>query len=238
MPVVEDVIFMWMSYPHWERNQHLRRVVDLVFGIVVVSPYVADFVDDSQTALNSDTLLSSLQFVRSWFRHSFAGRLRRNLQGLLRVTGSSDMLESRLSDGVRSKPWDQLLKVVLDKTLARCESVLIDDQFPTIIPVVDDYRSNVLAQLSTLDDESPGPVRVPSSSRGKRSAKTSKSKMARTQSAVKLQPRQNVVGTSEEMVTAPVRRSGAQKSFSRGQGSSTQSGVGRRTGGSRGVPKL
>ena len=143
VPVIEDVISMWMSYPHWERNQHLRRVVDLVFGIVVMSPYVNDFVDDSQTALDSDTLVSSLHFLRSWFRHSFAGRSRRNLQGLLRVTGSSDMLESRLSDGVRSKPWDQLLKIGLDEILARCESVLVDDQFPTIIPVVDDYRSNV-----------------------------------------------------------------------------------------------
>ena len=114
VPVVEDVISMWMSYPHWERNQHLRRVVDLVFGIVVVSPYVADLVDDSQTALDPDTLVSSLHFVRSWFRHSFAGRSRRNPQGWLRVTDSSDMLESRLSDGVPAKPCDQLLKVGLD----------------------------------------------------------------------------------------------------------------------------
>ena len=74
-------------------------------------------------------------------------------------------------------------------------------------------------------------MRVPSSSRGKRSAETSKSKMARTQSAVKLQPRKNIVGTSEAIVSASARRSGPQKSFSRGQGSSTQGGVERRTGG-------
>ena len=92
----------------------------------------------------------------------------------------------------------------------------------------------MLAQLSTLDDECPSPVRVSSSSRGKRSAGTSKGKMARTQSAVKLQPRPNVVGGSEEMESAPAPHaphSGANKSSSRGQGPSTQVGVGRRTGG-------
>ena len=221
VPVVDDVIAMWMSYPYWDRKQHLRRVLDVVFGIVVVSPYVADFVDDSQTALDSDTLVSKLHFVRSWFRYSFAARTRRNLQGLLRVTDSSDMLESRLSDEVLAKPWDQLLKVGLDTTLASCESVLSNDQKSTVVPAVDDYRSNVLAQLSALDKEPASPARGPSSSKGKRSAETSKAKTACTQSAVKLQ----------NPVSTPVRRSGAKKNSSRGQGSSTRIGIGRRTGG-------
>ena len=221
VPVVEYIVAMWMSYPHWDRKQHLRRVLDVVFGIVVVSPYVADFVDDSQTALDSDSLVSSLHFVRSWFRYSFAGRTRRNLQGLLRVTDSSDMLESRLSDVVRAKPWDQLLKVGLDTTLASCESVLTNDQNLAVVPAVDDYRSNVLAQLSTLDKEPASPVCDPSSSKGTRCAATSKAKMARTQSAVKLQT----------PVSAPVRRSSSKEASSRGQGSSTRIDVGRRTGG-------
>ena len=150
--------------------------MDVVFGIIVVSPYVADFVDDS---------------------------------------------ESRLSDVVRAKPWDLLLKVGLDTTLASCESVLTNDQNSTVVPAVDDYRSNVLAQLSTLDKEPASPARGPSSSKGKRSAETSKAEMARTQSAVKLQT----------PVSAPVRRSGSKKDSSQGQGSSTRIGVGRRTGG-------
>ena len=212
---------MWMSYPHWYRKQHLRRVLDVVFGLVVVSPYVADFVDDSQTALDSDTLVSSLHFVRSWFRYSFAGRTRRNLQGLLRVTDSSDMLESRLSDVVRAKPWDQLLKVGLDTTLASCESILTNDQNSGVVPAMDDYRSNVLARVSTLDKEPASPTCGPSSSKGKRFAVTSKAKIARTQSAVKLQT----------PMSAPVRRSGSKEDSSRGQGSSTRTGVGRRTGG-------
>ena len=61
---------------------------------------------------------------------------------------------------------------------------------------MDDYCSNVLAQLSTLDKEPASPVRGPSISKRKRSAETSKAKTARTQSAVKLQT----------PVSAPVRR--------------------------------
>ena len=122
---------------------------------------------------------------------------------------------------VRAKPWDQLLKVGLDTTLASCESVLTNDQNSTVVPAVDDYRSNVLAQLNKLDKEPASPARGPSSSKGKRSAEASKAKMARTQSAVKLQT----------PVSAPVRRSGAKKDSSRGQGSSTRIGIGRSTGG-------
>ena len=225
VPAVEDIVSMWMSYPHWDRKQHLRRVVDLVFGIVIVSPYVADFVDDSRTALDADTLVSSLHFVRSWFRHSFAGRTRRNLQGLLRVTESSDMFERRLTDVARAKPWDQLLKVGLDTTLAGCESVLTAEQTIDNVPAVDDYRSNILAQLSTADDHPASPVCVASTSKGKPS--TVKVKRARTQSSVKLQ---TAVGEAAS-------RSSAKKKSSRGQGSSTRRSVGRRTGGKPRGPK-
>ena len=79
----------------------------------------------------------------------------------------------------------------------------------------------MLAQLSALDREPASPSSGPSSSKGKRSAETSKAKIARKQSAVKLQT----------PVSAPVRRSGAKKDSSRGQGSSIRIGVGRRTGG-------
>ena len=116
---------------------------------------------------------------------------------------------------------DQLLKVGLDTTLASCESILTNDQNSAVVPAVDDYRSNVLAQLSTLDKEPASSTCGPSSSKGKRSAATSKAKMARTQSAVKLQI----------SMSAPVRRSGSNEDSSRGQSSSPRTGVGRRTGG-------
>ena len=79
----------------------------------------------------------------------------------------------------------------------------------------------MLAQLSTLDKEPASLACGPSSSKGTRSAATSKAKVARTQSAVKLQT----------PVSAPVRRSSSKEASSRGQGSSTRIGVGRRTGG-------
>ena len=88
--------------------------------------------------------MSSVHLVRSWFTCSFVGQTRKSLQGLLRVTESTDVLVSRLSDGVRGKPWDQLLKVGIDQTLARCIGFLTSDLSSAIVPMVDDNRSTVL----------------------------------------------------------------------------------------------
>ena len=95
---------MSMSYPHWERCSELKQVLDLVITITITGNYEVDFKDEASTALDADTLLSSLHLVRSWFTHSFVGKTRKNLPGLLRVAESTDMLVSRLSDAVRGKP--------------------------------------------------------------------------------------------------------------------------------------
>ena len=124
VPVTEDIISMWMSYPHWKRCEQFRKMLDLVVTIAVTGSYQADYDVDPQIALDVDTLMSSVHLVRSWFTHSFVGQTRKILQGLLRVTESTDMLVSRLSDGVRGKPWDQLLKVGLDQILAHCVGLL------------------------------------------------------------------------------------------------------------------
>ena len=65
VPVVEDIISMWMSYPHWDRCGQLRQVLDLVVTIAVTGTYESNFEDGSLTALDTDTLLSSLHLVRS-----------------------------------------------------------------------------------------------------------------------------------------------------------------------------
>ena len=47
VPVVEDIISMWMSYPHWDRCGQLRQVLDLVVTIAVTGTYEANFEDGS-----------------------------------------------------------------------------------------------------------------------------------------------------------------------------------------------
>ena len=69
--VIEDIIALWMSYPHWGRCAELRYVVDLVVSAVVACSYQSTFIDDVNGALCPDELASSLHFVRSWFSHSF-----------------------------------------------------------------------------------------------------------------------------------------------------------------------
>ena len=95
-------------------------MVNLVFSVVIVSAYRTDFADSVSGALDPDELSSSLHLVRSWFGHSFIGKSRCDLRGLLQIAETTDMQVSRLNDSVRAKPWDQLLKVGLDQTLFAC----------------------------------------------------------------------------------------------------------------------
>ena len=98
-----------------------------------------------------DTLRSSLQFVRRWLAKSFSGHTRQTLTGLLRVCETSDIHVTRLSDVARCRLWDQLMKSGLGEPLAR-------DNATSVIRTtvrVDDYRSNVLAQLDLVEVLSP-----------------------------------------------------------------------------------
>ena len=129
----------------------MLAVIQLLFGFSVVGGYEPDFVDEVDVAMPVDNLRSSLHFVRSWFANSFAGHSRRTLTGLLRVCETSDMQVSRLSDESRSKPWDQLMKSGLGEALSRSNAVLSNELVGPSATLVDDYRSNVLAQLYLVE---------------------------------------------------------------------------------------
>ena len=217
-----------MSYPHWERCGQLRQVLDMVVVITVTGTYETNFDDEAPTALDVDTLSSSLHLVRSWFTHSFVGQTRKNLRGLLHLPESTDMLVSRLSDGVRGKPWDQLLKISLDQTLARCVGILTNDLSSAVVPMVDDYRSTVLAQLNGMEVMATSPVRISNKPKVKGSAGRSKGKGARVQAGVQIATGTSEVGTSGKTVKKSVRRSDSKR---RSQGPSTRGQRGRRTGG-------
>ena len=228
VPVVEDIISMWMSYPHWERCGQLRQVLDLVVTITVTGTYEVNFDDDVTTALDTDTLLSSLHLVRSWLAHSFTWQTRKMLQGLLRLVESTDMLVSRLTDAVRGKPWDQLLKVGLGQTLERCVGVLTNALSSAVVPLVDNYKSAVLAQLNVMKVVATSPIRPSSSPKVKRSVGPTRGRGARNQAVVQIPIGAREVGTSGETSKKCKRQSEAGKDD---QGPSILGRRGKRTGG-------
>ena len=231
VPVVEDVISMWLSYPHWERCGQLRQVLDLVIVITVTGTYETNFEDDAPTALYADTLLSSLHLVRSWFAHSFVGKTRKNLRGLLRPVESTDMLVSRLSDAVRGKPWDQLLKVGLDQTLARCVSVLTNDLSSSVTPMVDDYRSAVLAQLNVMEVVATSPIRASPKFASRPTGSSSKTKKPRSQADVRLKTPKKNSNVAVARASNPTAQSKTRTAGRNSSGKKTSSSRGRRTGG-------
>ena len=144
---------------------------------------------------------------------------------------STEMQVSRLSDSVRAKPWDQLLKIGLDQTLSRCMSMLENGPDTHVVPVVDEYRSAVLAQLNVMEVMATSPTRVVPSPKAGPSGSVAKSKRPRSQSDVKLKtPKKK----------SSVATVGASKSTGRAKGGAVgqrvrsgvaKSGKGRRTGG-------
>ena len=175
MPAVDDVITMWFSYPYWSRCQELLSVLNLLFGLAVVGTYNPNFSDEFGTAMSVDTQRSSLHLVRSWFPKMFAGHTRQSLTGLLRVCSTSDRQVSRLTDEARCRPWDQLIKSSLSEALSLGNDVLSNDLTTTTTVPIDDYRSNVLAQLDLVEVLSPPRAGRRSSPLGVSSAKTKKS---------------------------------------------------------------
>ena len=76
------------------------------------------------------------------------------MTGFERHAEPTDKQVSRLSDPGRNRPWDQLLKVVLDETMSRCHGALIDDSVDATAGMkVDSYRSAVCAQFESLEAE-------------------------------------------------------------------------------------
>ena len=138
----------------------VREVLELLCGVCLVSPYDANFVDVGVTAMRGEDLHSSVHFVKSWLREHFCGHTRQSLRGLLRMCEGTDMQLSRLTDNVRSNSWDQLLKYGLSETLARCIVILADDVVEPTTRIIDEYRSDVLAQLEMLEAVATSPVRA------------------------------------------------------------------------------
>ena len=230
-PAVEDVIAIWLSYPHWGRCTQLRQIVDLMFSVVVVSSYRADFVDDVATALDPDELASSLHLIRSWFGHSFKEKSRRDLRGLSRIAETTDMQVSRLSDSVRAKRWDQLLKVGLDQSLSFCVALLDKGPGTPVVPVVDEYRSTILAQLNVMEVMAVSLIRASPKLTALPSGSGTKSKRPHSQSDVKFKtPNKdtNVVASIISKSAIPSKTRGAAR---RNSGRRTPSSIGRRTGG-------
>ena len=154
--------------------------------MVVVSAYRTDFADSVSGALDPDEFSSSLHLVRSWFGHSFIGKSRRDLRSLLRIAETTDMKVSRLSDSVRAKPWDRLLKVGLDQTLSFCVSLLDEGPETPVVSVVDEYRSTILAHLNIMEVMATSPIRASPNLTAMQSDSGSKSKRPRSQPDVRL----------------------------------------------------
>ena len=159
-PEVDDIIHLWLSYPHWQRCEELLDVFKVVISAAVRSDYVPDFVDCGSTALTEGQHLSCLNFVRSWAVRGVAGGARKLMSGFLRHCETTDMQVSRLMDSVRCRPWDQLLKVGLEETLARCNRFLQSGTDATEPLSVDGYRSAVCAQLMSWEAELRSPKKI------------------------------------------------------------------------------
>ena len=131
---------------------------------------------------------------------------------------------------MRAEPWNQLLKIGLCQTLARCIYVLNNDPSTTIVHVVDDYRSTALPQFNVMEVVTTSPIRVSPCSKAKRSVAPPKVKGSR---GCLVKTLQKNTDTSRKTTSKAAHRSGSAKTFRSPTGcsSSTRGYSGRRTGG-------
>ena len=223
MPVVDDVLTMWLSYPHWIRCPELLNVVEVMFSGMLQWDYVIDFRDLGSTELNDGAMLTSLNFVRIWMTTGFAGHSRRTLAGFIRHCESTDMQAFRLQDAIRCRPWDQLVKTGKEELYARCATVLGSTSGLPELPGVDEYRSSVCDQLREMGAQTTVTRRSPGKSPGRKSsARKSGGVAPRTQEAIDIHA--SVATTTVPSQEDADRSKSARRSATRG----------RRT---RGVPK-
>ena len=107
VPVIDDAMSLWLSYPSWDRCQEFRGIVEILFVGMLHDSYAADFQDVGDTALDDGIMLSSLNIIRSWMSSGFGGHSRRSMIGFVRHCSTTDMQVSRLTDEGRAIPWDQ-----------------------------------------------------------------------------------------------------------------------------------
>ena len=151
MPVIDDIVAMWMSYPNWSRCQALLGVVQVVFGGMIHGCYTTDFRHLGVTVIDDGVMLSSLHLVWSWMSSGFVGQSRCSMTGFTRHYQTTDMQTSRLQDESHCVPREQLLKVGIDDLYDRCSVALGSSSGLPEVPVVDEYRSTVCEQLRTLE---------------------------------------------------------------------------------------
>ena len=151
VPVVEDAVSLWLSYPSWDRCKELRDVFEVLVVGMLHDVYRADFHDVGNTLLEKGIMLSSLHLVRSWMATGFSGHSRLSMIGFVRHCSNTDMQSSRLDDAVRGIPWDQLVKRGVDELFERCIGVLESTGGLPPRPAVDTYRSAVCDQLRSME---------------------------------------------------------------------------------------
>ena len=52
VPVIDDAVTLWLSYPSWDRCQEIRDVMEIIFVGMLHDPYTANFHDVGITALD------------------------------------------------------------------------------------------------------------------------------------------------------------------------------------------
>ena len=97
LPVVDDVVALWMAFPRWTECLEFLHVLQVVFVTCCLPEYNVNFHDESSPTMEVRELDSGVHFVRSWLH--FRGTVDYGSSSELAQTcQQSVLLSSRLSD--------------------------------------------------------------------------------------------------------------------------------------------
>ena len=149
VPVVPDIINLWLGYPHWDARPELFHFIRLMLVCVSYENAECSFQDNVCGALEPSALMSGLEFVRSWYHPSRGCGGTYVSTVLAESCVASLQMVVRLSDVSRCNPWASLLTNSRESFL----DVFLQSDPRTLVLAVDSgtYDEEWMARLDELN---------------------------------------------------------------------------------------
>ena len=109
VPVVPDLVNLWLGYPHWDARPELFHFIRLMLVCLSYDYMECAFEDHVCGALESTAILSGIKLVRSWYHPSRGCGGTYVSTVLAESCVASLQMVVRLGDSSRCNPWASLL---------------------------------------------------------------------------------------------------------------------------------
>ena len=223
--VVPDLVNLWLGYPHWDVRPELFHFIRLMLVCLSYEYQESSFEDSVCGAMEATSLLSSIEFVRSWYHPSRGCGGTYVSTVLAESCVASLQMVVRLDDVNRCNPWASLLTNSRESFL----EVFLQSDPRSLSTAVDDdtYCEEWMARLEELNAATSSRKRKSTTVRGRGSTPVATSRPSSSNLVVQTSAGRNVVSGPRLQGDITLFSRVAYKSLRGGRGQRSR-GAGRR----------